>query len=201
MSLIIISFLIFSDLEAYFTELLVSAQSRPLLYAWISSLILIADILLPVPSSIVMYTNGFVLGTFTGTLVSWVALMIGAVIGYYLGRFSAMGLKASSDSRSGAVLTKYGALSILITRGIPVLSESLCFLYGYHRMPLKKYLLFNAIGYLPVSLLYALCGSIGFNQNTFLISFGISITLSAVLWFLGRKLLQVSFPESTVQGP
>ena len=197
--LIIISFLLFGDLESYFTDLLLRVRSRPVVYACISTLILLSDILLPVPSSIVMYTNGFVLGILPGTMVSITSLMLGSLFGYYLGKISSVGRKAVSNHYVNNLLAKYGALSILITRGVPVLSESTCFLYGYNRMPLKKYLLFNLLGYVPLSLLYAITGSIGYEQNTFLMSFGISVILSFLIWLWGKKLLTIQFNEAGVQ--
>lgn len=187
MLFIITSFLLFSDLELYFTNLLTSVKTQPFLYAAISALILLSDSFLPVPSSIIMYTNGYVLGILPGALISLITLMLSAILGYYMGIFSSVGLKAKSDLQANSLLTKYGAFSIFITRGIPILSESICFLYGYNQMPLRAYLFYNLLGYIPLSLLYAICGNMGYNQNIFLLSFGLSLLFSGLLWVLFRK--------------
>lgn len=183
---IIIVFLAFENLEAYFTDKLNALSKHPFQFAIVSFVILIADIVLPVPSSIVMYVNGYVLGIPLGGLISLISLSIGSVIGYYLGKLSSLGLRAQSDERSHAILSKYGALAILMTRGIPIVSESICIVCGYNGMPLKQYFIFNLIGYLPLCLLYAFCGSIGFDKNNFLISFACSLFISASFWFLGK---------------
>ena len=188
-SVIIVSFLVFDDLEIFFTNLLQKAVNNHTTYAISSFFVLGSDILLPVPSSIVMFTNGYVLGIVYGAAISLLALAAGCVVGYYLGKFSSLGLKSKADVKANTIISRYGALSILITRGIPVLSETICIICGFNKMPFKKYFIFNIIGYLPLCLLYAFCGSIGYDKNIFLISFGCSILIAAVFWFFGRKLI------------
>lgn len=188
-SVIIVSFLLFDELEFFFNEMLQQARSDHTTYALSSFVILGCDIILPVPSSIVMFTNGYVLGMVYGAALSLLSLSAGAIVGYYLGKFTSLGLKSKSDDKANSIISRYGALSILITRGIPVLSETICIICGYNKMPFKKYFMYNIIGYFPLCLLYAFCGSIGYDKNIFLISFGCSILIAAAFWFFGRKFL------------
>lgn len=177
------------DLELYFEDLLNWSTESPPLFALISFAILACDVLLPVPSSIIMFINGLVLGLFYGTLCSLVASLFTAFIGYYLGRRTAIGIGKPADDRVIAILHKYGMFGIIITRGIPILSESVCFTAGYHQMNLKLYALLNFIGYLPLCLVYAFCGTLGQSKNLFLISFAISLIVSLLLWIFGRRIL------------
>jgi uncharacterized membrane protein YdjX (TVP38/TMEM64 family) len=189
-TVIIITFLLFGDLEAFFINLLNNAAKHPGTYSFISFLVLASDIILPVPSSIVMYTNGFVLGLAGGSFISLVALMVGSVVGYYLGKFTLLGTKGKSDQKADQVLSRYGVASVLISRGIPIISESISIVCGYNRMPFKTYFILNLVGYIPLCLLYAFCGSVGYNQDTFLISFGCSLLISAAFWLVGKKFLK-----------
>jgi uncharacterized membrane protein YdjX (TVP38/TMEM64 family) len=188
-SVIIVSFLLFDNLEIFFTKLLQQAKDNHTSFALVSFFVLASDILLPVPSSIVMFTNGYVLGTVYGAAISLLSLMAGSVVGYYLGKFTSLGLKSGADERASNIISRFGVLSILITRGIPVLSETICIICGYNKMPFKKYFMYNILGYLPLCLLYAFCGSIGYDKNIFLVSFGCSILIAALFWFVGRKFL------------
>ncbi|MBK8079815.1 MAG: hypothetical protein IPK25_05750 [Saprospiraceae bacterium] len=77
-----------------------------------------------------------------------------------------------------------------MTRGIPVLSEALCIVCGYNRMPLKKYFIYNAIGFMPLCFLYGICGSIGYDKNLFLLTFICSFFISAGFWIFGKKYFQ-----------
>ncbi|MDZ4756979.1 MAG: hypothetical protein SGJ10_02415, partial [Bacteroidota bacterium] len=88
-------FLIFENLETYFTNLLQGSSKHILTYSLVSFIVLASDIILPVPSSIVMYTNGYVLGMAGGSAISLAALMVGSVVGYYLGKYTSIGLKTS----------------------------------------------------------------------------------------------------------
>ena len=183
---IIIVFLVFENLEGYFSDTLNALSKHPFQFAAVSFSILMADIVLPVPSSIVMYVNGYVLGTVLGAFVSLLSLLVSALIGYYLGKITSLGLKATSDEHANTILSKYGTVAILMSRGIPILSESICIVCGYNNMPLKKYLILNLIGYIPLCVLYAFCGSIGYDENNFLISFVCSLFISVSFWFFGR---------------
>jgi uncharacterized membrane protein YdjX (TVP38/TMEM64 family) len=183
-------FFLFDGLEKYFTDLLNGAGDRKLIFSMISFLVLTSDILLPVPSSIVMYTNGFVLGPVQGTMLSLGSVMTGTLFGYYLGRFTSFGLKAKKDLKTDEFLSKYGPVAIVVSRGIPILSESVCIVCGYNKVNIRSYLLLNLAGYLPVCFIYAYFGSIGYNRESFLITFGASLVMASIFWFAGKKYLK-----------
>lgn len=186
-TLIIITFLVFSHLETYFSDTLNALSPYHLQFAIVSFVILASDIILPVPSSIVMYINGYILGLWAGALVSFAGLLVGAVVGYHIGRWSSKGFGIEKNERAQHILSTYGAVAILMSRGIPIISESICIVCGYNKMPFGKYFLFNLIGYIPLSLLYAFCGRLGYDKNTFLLSFGCSLVIAACFWFLGKS--------------
>lgn len=185
--IIIVMFLLFENMEQYFTDLLKGSSNQKIIYSLVSFLALTSDIVLPVPSSIVMYSNGFVLGLMRGMALSLSSVMVGALFGYYLGKFTSLGLKAKEDQKADLFLNKYGAIAILVSRGIPIFSESICIVCGYNKMKLKYYLLLNLIGYIPICILYAYCGSIGYDKESFLISFGCSMVIAALFYFVGKK--------------
>lgn len=189
--LISVLFVVFENLEMYFEELLTTAQTNQTGYSGLSFLVLSSDIVLPVPSSIVMYSNGLVLGLLKGAGLSLVAVMVSSLIGYFLGRLSSF--KAKADARAQAIMQKYGAVGIIITRGIPILSESIIFTAGYNRMNLRLFMLLSFIGYLPVCFIYAYFGNLSQDANLFLISFFASLLVSLALWFFGRKLIAQFF--------
>lgn len=187
--LITLCFFLFDELESFSVDLLTQFKNNPLQYAFVSFVVLVSDIFLPIPSSIVMYLNGVFLGCVNGFTVSLISVNVSAVIGYFVGKYSSIALKSKSDAFSEKILKKYGHFAIIITRGIPILSESVCFVCGYNLYNLKIYLLLNLAGYIPICLVYAYFGSIAVNQNLFFISFGISLFCSFLLWLFGKKLI------------
>lgn len=191
--LISLCFVFFEDLEIYFEELLRQLQNNARHYTLISFLVLSSDIVLPIPSSIVMYLNGWILGIFQGFLLSILASMLSTTIGYFLGKLTAMGLKQSANNKTQQIIQKYGGMAIIMTRGIPILSESISLTLGYNRMNFKVYTLLNFIGFLPICLIYAYFGSLGQQSDLFLIAFGASLLIALLMWLLGRKLVAQLF--------
>lgn len=185
--LVILVFVFFEDLEAYIENLIALSQSNKQEYAWISGLFLSSDILLPVPSSIIMYANGLVLGTIWGTLLSMVCALISSCVGYVLGLLSAKTLRASKREEATNILNKYGVIGIIVSRGVPILSESISYTAGYMRMKFKTFFVLNVIGYLPITLLYAYFGSLGSDLNIFLYCFAASLLISVILVVFVKK--------------
>ena len=180
-------FLVFSNLEEYFTDQLNELSNYHLQFALVSFIVLASDILLPVPSSIVMYLNGYILGFTLGAVVSLAGLLVGAVLGYYIGKWSSLGAATEKNQRAQRILTTYGPMAVLVTRGIPIIAESIAIVCGYNKMPFGKYFLLNLIGYIPLCLLYAFCGRAGYDKNTFLLSFACSLVIAAAFWFFGKS--------------
>lgn len=185
--LILLSYLLWGDTEQGMEQQLSALAAQREHYVFFSFVLLASDILLPVPNSIIMYTNGFLLGIVPGACLSVVSLMAGAAVGYGLGRFTAMGKRIEKDGQAPSFWARYGDLAIIVTRGIPVVSESVCMLGGYVGIPLRRYLLLNLLGYIPVALLFAVFGSWGLNEGVFLISVAASLLMALGFWLLGRR--------------
>lgn len=106
--------------------------------------LLAADVLLPVPSSIVVTLIGARLGFLPGLLAAWSGMMIGNLLGYGVGRLLL--------SRLGARLPQAPtALALFLSRPVPVLAEAVTFTAGAERMPLGRFLWLCAAG----NLIYA----------------------------------------------
>jgi len=185
--LIISLFVIFEDLETYFESLLTSVQDNTLQYAIVSFLVLTLDILLPVPSSIVMHLNGLFLDTLNGTLLSLLSVMVASVLGYYLGKLTSLAARDAKATEGNALINKYGPYALIMSRGVPVLAESVTLICGYTRWDFKYFMALSFLGYVPVCLIYAYFGST--SSNLFLIAFSATIAVSAVFWFVGTQLL------------
>jgi uncharacterized membrane protein YdjX (TVP38/TMEM64 family) len=183
-------YLLFQNVEPFWGDLLNQVKDNPFNYASLSFIILVSDIVLPVPSSIIMYSNGAVLGTLNGALLSFISVILSSVIGYFIGRGSSAILKSEVDASVSQILEKYGYAAILISRGIPIISESVCIVCGFNKYNFLVYLVLNVIGYIPVCLIYAYFGNIAVSQNLFFISFVCSLFITFILWLLGKRNLK-----------
>ncbi len=195
-SIIILAFfLAFPNLENYFSEVIdYHSDSSMIIFALLSFLILSSDFLLPIPSSILMFTNGLVLGFIPGFFLSIIANMVSSIFGYYLGR-SAQNKVNSLYSpeelqRANTFLSNYGEIGLIISRGIPILSEATSIVSGNMSFNLKKFLLANFLGYIPVCALYAYLGSIAASKNIFLLALFLNIIFAGVFWLVKDFLLK-----------
>jgi membrane protein YqaA with SNARE-associated domain len=112
--------------------------------------LLAADVLMPIPSSIVGSLLGARLGFVAGFLWTFLGLMVGNVVGYFLGR-----LLFSRDPNS--LPSEPTALALLVSRPVPVLAEALSFAAGATKLRLSVVLFTAGIGNAAYAL--ALCGS------------------------------------------
>lgn len=184
-AVVLLLFLLFNSFEQTANAWLQESEEEPVRFAGLSALILISDIVLPVPSSVVMYINGYVLKTLMGSLLSLASLMISASIGYWLGTLRLLKPEDKRDGFSQRFLERYGVYAILLSRGIPILSESICFVCGFHRMNWNKYMLYNLLGFAPICVLYAYLGEIASQRDAFLLALVLSIVITVLFWLVG----------------
>src|SRR5215510_8925633 len=79
--------------------------------------LLIADVVLPVPSSLVMVAHGALFGVVIGTLLSLLGSLGATLAGYTIGRKSSRWLErfvsAEERARADRVLSQWGALAVV----------------------------------------------------------------------------------------
>jgi len=155
--------------------------------------LLIADVLLPVPSSLVMVAHGALFSVLTGTFLSLLGSLGAALFGFAIGRRGGGLLEriVSLDERNRAdhILARWGALAIVITRPIPLLAETVAIMagasssLGWGRMALAA-----LVGSLPPALLYALTGAAVANLRSTSLMFGVVLLVTGSFWLIARLL-------------
>lgn len=136
-------------------------------------LFLLADIVLPIPSSFVLATTGFLLGAGLGTVVCFIGLSCASLAGYAIGRYAGDPVaqrivgRAELD-RFSALSRRHGDALLVAFRAMPVLAEATTILAGTARMPLGRFLGLVSIGNLVVAALYAGIGAISASRSSFL---------------------------------
>jgi uncharacterized membrane protein YdjX (TVP38/TMEM64 family) len=152
--------------------------------------LLIADVVLPVPSSLIMVAHGALFGAFVGTILSLIGSLGAALLGFAIGRRGGRLLErlvsAEERERVNKMLVKWGALAIVATRPLPVLAETVAILAGASPISLKKLVLASLVGSLPPALLYALTGALAASfQNTALM-FVVVLLVTGCFWLTSR---------------
>jgi uncharacterized membrane protein YdjX (TVP38/TMEM64 family) len=159
--------------------------------AALSFSLLVADVFLPVPSSIVMIANGALFGVATGTALSLAGSLGAAALGFAVGRRSGRLIErlvsADEKLRADALLARWGALAIVVTRPLPLLAETVAILAGASPLGWGALLGATFAGALPPCLLYALTGATSRGFDSGFVMFGIVLVVAGVMFWLGRK--------------
>lgn len=158
-----------------------AADGNALLFGLAGGGLLVMDVLLPVPSSIVGTLLGARLGLLPGFAAIWVGLTAGNVIGYLLGRLTLRRLR-------GELPELPTLLVVFLSRPVPVLAEATSLAAGASAMPLPRFILACGAG----NLVYAgmLAGNGASLVPGILLGPGIVVPmlLPMILWAVWRVL-------------
>ncbi len=152
--------------------------------------LLIADVFIPVPASIVMLAHGKLFGIAMGSALSLLGSVGAAALGFALGRrggpLLARLVTPAEKARADDMLREYGALAVLVSRPVPLLAETLSILAGASPMGWGRMLVATVAGNLPACLLYALAGATARDFVSGSLMMGLVLALAGLFWWAGR---------------
>lgn len=146
--------------------------------------LLAADVVLPVPSSVVSTASGALFGWALGAAVSWAGMTLGCLVGWALGRSAGRpGLRrfVGEDelARAEGLAARFGGAALALSRPVPVLAEASVLLAGACGVPLGRALWVTGAANLGVSLAYGLVGAFSARVDSFLMAFAGAMVLPA----------------------
>jgi len=202
---ILVPFFLWEERIATATAAFLQAPHSRWLMAVALAGLLAADILLPVPSSLVNLAAGSLLGLWGGTAVAWVGLMASTVAGYLLGQgASGTALRRLVGSHEGRVArahVSYGDWGLVVCRGVPVLAEASVVLAGFNRMPFQRFLAVCALSNLGIAAAYSAIGAYALDTGSFLLAFAGAVCVPALGLFLTRTLRAEGSPPRAWKPP
>jgi uncharacterized membrane protein YdjX (TVP38/TMEM64 family) len=152
--------------------------------------LLIADVLLPVPSSLVMVAHGALFGVVGGTLLSLVGSMGAALFGFAIGRRGGKLLerlvKPAEREWADRMLARWGGLAVVVSRPIPIVAETVAIIAGTSPLGWGRMTMAALAGSLPPALLYALTGATVANFQSTSLMFGVVLLVTGAFWLIGR---------------
>lgn len=169
------------DIEKLAPEIAMSQEASAAVFLSVVAL-LASDIALPIPTSIVAYFSGQLLGFLIGATANLAGLTLGCIIGYVLGRsfgrpISERLIGKEDQEKLDMHFAKWGRYSVAVLRGMPVLAEASILLAGVSRVGFAKSMLLAAPANVCLSVLFALAGSEGVGTLS-----GITIFLAAIIF-------------------
>jgi uncharacterized membrane protein YdjX (TVP38/TMEM64 family) len=157
-------------------------------WAWaLGIFLLIVDLLLPVPSTIVISALGYCYGLFLGGCFATVGLMasgmLGYGVGYCLGEKVARKWLGDRDFENGRwIFTQGGAWVVALSKAVPILPEVISCTAGLVRMPFRQFVLALACGSVPMGFLFSAIGHLGREAPGW--AMGLSFFIPGLLWAL-----------------
>ena len=160
--------------------------------------LLIADVLLPVPSSLVMVAHGALFGVVIGTLLSLLGSVGAALFGFAIGRRGGRLLERivtpEERARADKMLARWGTLAVVVTRPVPILAETVAIMTGTSSIGWARMALASFAGSLPPALLYALTGAAYANFQSLVLMFVATLLVAGSFWLIGRLLDSLAQP-------
>ena len=194
-AIVIIPFALWGDQMESAAPRLVQNQAAAWAIAVVGVVLLIADVLLPIPSSVVSITLCLLLGPGWGAAAIFVGMMGAFALGYLVGRLTPVtrlrrwvGPRVWDEVAATAPVARF--LWIAASRPVPVLAEVTALFAGTMRLPLAPSLASAGTASLLVAAAYAVIVWLGVHQSSWPIAAFIlaSALLPAAAWFGCRSM-------------
>ena len=154
--------------------------------------LLIVDVVLPVPSSVIMVANGAIFGIVLGSVLSLVGSTGAAMVGFLIGRRGGTLLRRvvtpAEIEQANRLLDRWGLLAIIVTRPVPLLAETMAIIAGTSRLEPGRVFVAVVVGAIPASILYAVTGALASSVASGFLVFVLVILLAGVFWFVGNAI-------------
>ena len=170
-------------------------------WAWVVAIILlIGDLFLPIPATIIMAALGYIYGPIIGGIISAIGSFISGALGYWLCRLlgESVAIKILGQKeydRGKNISIQVGGWVVALSRWLPVFPEVVACMAGLVRMPARYFYLALACGSLPLGYTYAIVGNSGVDHP--LLALGLSACLPPLIWFFVSRILRSSLNASS----
>ena len=160
-------------------------------WAWAAGfLLLIGDVALPVPGTIVISALGYIYGVVIGGLIAAAGLIAAGLLGYGLCRVLGVGfaqrwLGAHDLERARRLFLTGGGWAVALSRALPIFPEVISCTAGLVGMPFRRFVVALACGSLPMGFIFAAVGSAGREAPAWALA--LSLGIPALLWWLAAR--------------
>jgi uncharacterized membrane protein YdjX (TVP38/TMEM64 family) len=169
-------------------------------WAWLAGIILLLlDLVLPIPGTAVMSALGMVYGSVIGGLIGTIGSILSGLLAYALCR--AFGLKIaqkiageSALEKSRAIFAKTGGWIVVLSRWLPIMPEVVSCMAGLSRMSVRIFLSALVVGCLPLAFTFSVIGDTGRDHPR--LTMALSVLAPALIWLAVRPIIIRSSRET-----
>jgi uncharacterized membrane protein YdjX (TVP38/TMEM64 family) len=167
-------------------------KPAPAVLALLEVGVLAADILLPVPSSMVATLGGAEFGIALGTLCAFLGMTAGSLAGWWLGSTAGARALARLDTTDREALERrqqrLGPLLVVLTRPLPLVAEAAALVAGGTGMALREFLPAAASGNLMIAVVWSAVGALGRSADSLPLALLWSLMIPVALaWLAVRR--------------
>ena len=153
--------------------------------------LLIADVVLPVPSSVIMIAHGALFGVWIGSILSLVGSVGCSLAGFGMGRAGREKVRRfvsdAEYAKASRLLDRWGMVAIVATRPVPVMAEVMSIIAGTTpAMSWWQITISSVAGSLPPAIAYAVAGHMATKTIGAIWVFSALMLLSASMWWFDR---------------
>ncbi len=183
------------------SELYIKSLPATVGTASIIILLLVADILLPIPASIVMIASGMLFGGLLGGLIALIGTLSGSIINFQMSRKLGRDrvkkwMRDREYNNLSMVMRKYGAYIVILTRMIPLFMESVSSIAGISNTKLQKFIVMNVVGFVPIIFLYSYAGALYKAQpQSIFIILVVGFFVPFIFWYILLKMAGIRHNE------
>jgi uncharacterized membrane protein YdjX (TVP38/TMEM64 family) len=144
-------------------QILQSHRSIMLPVGWA---LMVADLILPVPATVVVAMFGWQWGIAWGAAAGALGSVLASLTAYGLcraiGRRAAVFLAGEEGlCRMEGFFKRWGIVAVAVSRSLPLVPETLSCLAGLGRMPFGQFLVGSVVGAIPMAICFACIGAWG----------------------------------------
>lgn len=154
-------------------------------------LLLVGDVFLPIPASLVMIVNGALFGIAGGAALSLAGSVAATLTGFALGRAGTPAIRRLvtpiEHERASALLARWGLVAVAVTRPIPILAETVAILAGSSTLGWRRTTIAATAGSIVPALAYAWAGAHAASTGDQVLIFAGVLGVTGVLWLVSRR--------------
>lgn len=160
-------------------------------WAWLAGIgLLVADVALPIPGTVVMSAMGWMYGWFWGGVISASGSVLSGITAYWLCRSLGrpVALKIAGEDgleQAHALFEKSGGWLVAVSRWLPVLPEAVACLAGLARMRWRTFWMALLCGSLPLGFAFAAIGHLGHENPA--AALALSAVVPVCMWWVARR--------------
>jgi len=177
-------------------------QQAGALAALLAVVLLVVDVVVPVPSSMVMVALGALYGPVLGALLCLLGRVGMVLVGFAIGRVGGPALDRlvppRGRIRADLLLERWGVMALVISRPVPLLAETVAILAGASSIGWRRAALAAIVGSTPEAVVLALSGAIARDMEQATLIWAALLLFAGVAWALGRRAERNKHSASTI---